>query len=182
MFYIPVIFSNDTSIRTCTFFDKATGDYEFHFFRGILYVNETPIISTRMYGNISLVSIYTEDNSDNHPNNSTESYILNLIQIVKQKRRNDTETSFVMCSDPVGLKRDDIESYYWLVLIPNLYPGTITQYQLYGFPSDGQGTPFEEYCPYLYYSNVNDTQGISFASIGNASYVFITFQSVLIGT
>ena len=181
LFYIPVLFSNDTALQTCVFVNKEDGNYTVYFFKGDLYVNNTKILSSELYGNITVTSIQTPESVDYQPIFSNENALSYSLEHIKNVRGEDTQTSIVICSNPVEWERDNITAYYWVYHIPNLHPGVMQQYEFHLTPCDSEGTSYWDITERsLYASNNGNLQKITFTFYGTEDFVQILFFSPLI--
>lgn len=174
-FYIPVLFSNDTSLETAVYVDPKTGNLSIDFFRGDLYINGTKVLSTEVYDNIPVTTLYVTPPVSYQPIESKENATKRLIMHIEAIKGNDTETPLIVLANPVEWEIDDVTSYYWVFYIPNLYPLTGSQQQ---FWLANCNTGLWEYMSEFSSLSVPDNGGykkIAYAHMGADDFVRIVF-------
>jgi hypothetical protein len=175
LYYIPVLFSNDTDVRTCVIFNLETGNLTPYFFKGDLFINNTKVLSSELYGNITVTSLHVTDEPDYSPSVSKDEAISSILAVVKTNRGQDTQTSIVMVSNPVEWENNGVVSYYWLIDIPNLWPGTFSQGELWMIPCDSIGTI--EHTETIHSITLPNNVKVMYGFFGSESFLTVRFNS-----
>ncbi len=176
MFYTPVLFSNDTSIQTCIFVNLENLNIEIQYFKGSLYLNNTQILNSMLNENITITSFNIPLNNEYYPSIQMENATNQIISMVQLIRGDDSQTIVLQCSEPVKWDVYNKTEYYWTYQIPNLWPGTFQQSELWLISSENKSSNYNEGSqPYLSVTIDNEIFIISRSFIGTEDSVFVVF-------